>query len=263
MQIRANAPLACGGNARETLPPLSGASAPMAVTSSARSGGLPFIERAVSVTDEAIRKVQAEIRPGMTEKQMARLIEGYFASQGFGQSFPTISVAGAGTTAVHGKPSDRIIQPNDIIMVDIGAQYDGAEGPWCSDVTRTFFLGEPTPRQQEVWDIVHEAQRKALALVKPGATAGSIDKAARDYVRSKGFDIPHAVGHGVGRKVHERPLISNGNETRLQVGDVITVEPGIYSRQDGFGVRVEDILVVTEDGYRMLSKAPYTRASPA
>ena len=96
-------------------------------------------------------------------------------------------------------------------------------------------------------------------MVKPGATAASIDKAARDYVRSKGFDIPHAVGHGVGRKVHEPPMIASSNGTRLKVGDVITVEPGIYSRREGFGVRVEDILVVTENGYRMLSKAPYTR----
>jgi Xaa-Pro aminopeptidase len=260
MHVRANAPLASGGKAGQPVPILPGASEPVAATRSVRAAGLPFIERAVAVTDEAIRKVQSEIRPGMTELQLARLIEGYFSSQGFGQSFPTISVAGAGTTAVHGKPSDRIVQPNDIIMLDIGARYEGAEGPWCSDVTRTFFLGEPTARQQEVWDIVHEAQRRALALVKPGATASSIDKAARDFIRSKGFAIPHAVGHGVGRKVHEPPMISSSNGTRLQVGDVITVEPGIYSSRDGFGVRVEDILVVTEGGHRMLSKAPYTRS---
>lgn len=260
MRVHCNVPLFAGAPGKRSHPVLPGASAPpAAVPSPDREGGLPFIERAVAVTDEAIRKAQTELRPGMSEKQLARLIDGYFASQGFGRSFPTISVAGAGTVSIHGTPSDRIIQPNDIVMVDIGAQYDGPEGPWASDVTRTFFVGQPTPRQKEIWEIVHEAQRRALALVKAGATASSIDKAARDYVRSKGFDIPHAVGHGVGRKVHEPPRITSSSSAVLKVGDVITVEPGIYSRRDGFGVRVEDILVVTEDGYRMLSKAPYTR----
>ncbi|HSI06395.1 MAG TPA: M24 family metallopeptidase [Myxococcota bacterium] len=215
------------------------------------------IEQATKVTDGAFAALKAALRPGMTEKEAAAIIENHFKANRMGLSFPTISVFGKGTVDIHGVPSDRRLEQNDIIMVDIGARYEGEGGPWCSDVTRTFFVGEPTARQREIWNLVHEAQKLGLAKVRPGATAGDVDKASRDFLRGKGFSIPHAVGHGVGRKVHEAPTISQGNPAKLKVGDVITVEPGVYLSREGFGVRVEDILVVTEDGYRMLSRAPY------
>jgi Xaa-Pro aminopeptidase len=237
-------------------PALAGAQEPLAPPSAHTADRLASIEQATKVTDGAFAVLKAALRPGMTEKEAAAIIETHFKANGMGLSFPTISVFGKGTAEVHGVPSDRRLQENDIIMVDIGARYEGEGGPWCSDVTRTFFVGTPTPKQQEVWNLVHDAQKLGLAKVRPGATAGEVDKASREFLRSKGFSIPHAVGHGVGRKVHESPTISQGNPAKLKVGDVITVEPGVYIR-DGFGVRVEDILIVTQDGYRMLSRAPY------
>ncbi len=234
----------------------AGCREPARAASAHTADRLASIEQATKVTDGAFAVLKAALRPGMTEKEAQAIIENHFKANGMGLSFPTISVFGKGTAEVHGVPSDRRLQENDIIMVDIGARYEGEGGPWCSDVTRTFFIGTPTAKQQEIWNLVHEAQRLGLAKVRQGATAGEVDKASRDFLRSKGFSIPHAVGHGVGRKVHEAPTISQGNPAKLKAGDVITVEPGIYIR-DGFGVRVEDILVVTEDGYRMLSRAPY------
>lgn len=236
---------------------LPGARAPIAPQSVRTADRLESIEAATKVTDGAFAVLKAALKPGMTELQARDIIEGHFKANGMGLSFPTISVFGKGTTDIHGVPSDRKLEANDIIMVDIGARYEGEGGPWCSDVTRTFFVGEPTARQREVWTMVHEAQKRSLALVKPGVSAGEIDRASRDYLRQQGFSIPHAVGHGVGRKVHEQPYIQQGAGYKLKVGDVITVEPGVYLSREGFGVRVEDILVVTETGYRMLSKAPY------
>ncbi len=253
--VRAVAPLTASvGNG----PTLAGSREPLAIAPSARTPDrLARIEQATKVTDGAFAVLKAALRPGMTEKEAAAIIENHFKANGMGLSFPTISVFGQGTTDIHGVPSERRLQANDIVMVDIGARFEGEDGPWCSDVTRTFFVGQPTARQQEVWNLVHEAQKLGLAKVRPGATAGEVDKASRDFLKSKGFSIPHAVGHGVGRKVHEPPTIQQGSFTKLKVGDVITVEPGVYLSRDGFGVRVEDILVVTEDGYRMLSRAPY------
>jgi Xaa-Pro aminopeptidase len=235
----------------------AGATSPIAPASVRSDDRVARIEQAVKVTDGAIAALRAQIKPGMTETEARAIIEGHFRQNGMGLSFPTISVFGQGTSDIHGEPGARKLQANDIVMLDIGARYEGPDGPWCSDVTRTFFVGEPTARQREIWTFVHDAQKLGLAQVKPGATAGQVDKAARDYLRAKGFDIPHAVGHGVGKKVHESPIIDRGNSYKLKVGDVITVEPGVYLRKEGFGVRVEDTLVVTEDGYRLLSRASY------
>jgi Xaa-Pro aminopeptidase len=215
------------------------------------------IEQACKVTDGAIAALRAAIRPGMSETEARDIIEGHFKKNGMGLSFPTISVFGEGTSEIHGVPGDRKLRANDIIMLDVGARYEGADGPWCSDVTRTFFVGEPTPRQREIWTMVHEAQRRGLAVIRPGARAGDVDKAARDYLSSKGFSIPHPVGHGVGKKVHESPIIQPGAGYELAVGDVITVEPGVYLDREGFGVRVEDTVVVTETGFRPLSQSPH------
>jgi Xaa-Pro aminopeptidase len=236
---------------------LAGARAPLAPASARSAERVALIEEACRVTDGAIAALRAALRPGMTEKEAQAIIDGHFKKNGFGNSFPTISVFGQGTTQVHGNPGDRKLQDNDIVMVDVGARYEGQDGPWCSDITRTLFVGQPTARQREVWTMVHEAQKAGLAMVRPGVSASAIDKAARDYLRSRGFSIPHAVGHGVGRKVHESPIIDGSNGQKLKVGDVITVEPGVYLSKDGFGVRVEDTLVVTETGYRLLSHAPY------
>lgn len=254
---RISGPAHLGSTAPQGTSSLAGASQPVSGPSARTADRVALIEQAVKVTDGAMSALRAAIKPGMTEIQARDIIEGHFKKNGFGLSFPTISVFGAGTSDIHGEPGERRLQANDIVMLDIGARYEGADGPWCSDVTRTFFVGEPTGRQREIWTLVHEAQKLALAKVRPGATAGEVDRAARDYLRAKGFDIPHAVGHGVGRKVHEAPLIDRSNGYKLKVGDVITVEPGIYLRKEGFGVRVEDTLVVTEDGYRLLSRSSY------
>jgi Xaa-Pro aminopeptidase len=237
--------------------PLAGSAAPIAPASARTEDRVARIEQACKVTDGAIAALRAQIRPGMSEIQARDIIEGHFKKNGMGLSFPTISVFSEGTSDIHGEPGERKLKDNDIIMLDIGARYEGPDGQWCSDVTRTFFVGQPTPRQREIWTLVHEAQKRGLAAIKPGVTAGDVDFAARDYLKSKGYKIPHAVGHGVGKVVHERPYLQPGDRTKLKVGDVITVEPGVYLKNEGFGVRVEDTVVVTETGYRPLSQSPY------
>jgi Xaa-Pro aminopeptidase len=236
---------------------LAGSTSPVTGPSPFSADRIAHIEEACKVTDGAIAALRAALKPGMTEKDAEAIINDHFKKNGFGLSFPTISVFGPTTSQIHGVPGDRKLQANDIIMVDVGSRYEGPDGPWCSDITRTLFIGQATPRQREIYNLVHEAQRLGLAKVKPGATAGEVDAAARDYLKKKGFDIPHAVGHGVGKKVHESPVLQPGAGQKLKVGDVITVEPGVYLSREGFGVRVEDTLVVTEDGYRLLSHSPY------
>jgi len=212
-----------------------------------------YMTMACKVSDEAMRLGMEKAKPGMTELQLQKIIEDHFKTRGYGLSFPTISVAGRGTSYVHGVPGKRKIRTDDIIMVDEGAKYLGKGGPWCCDITRTYFIGSPTSQQLMAFILVKEAQAIALDVVKAGVRGGDVDKAARDFLHKHGYSIPHSVGHGVGRKIHERPNIGPGSRDVLKVGDVITVEPGVYLKRHGFGVRIEDTVVVTKDGYRSLT----------
>jgi Xaa-Pro aminopeptidase len=145
------------------------------------------------------------------------------------------------------------VQPGETVVVDFGALVDG----YHSDMTRTFVVGEPAPIQQEVYDVVLGAQRAGVDAVRPGVTSAELDAVCRDHIEAAGLGpwFTHGTGHGVGLRIHEAPWITRSHDDVLAVGDVVTVEPGVY-RGDFGGVRIEDLLVVLDDGCRCLTQTP-------
>ena len=190
---------------------------------------------------------------GMTERELARWIADRLADHGGdGVSFETIVGAGPNGAKPHHGHGDREIRPGEPVVLDFGTRVDG----YPSDQTRTLvFAGEPPAEYRRIHGIVREAQAAAIDAVEPGVTAGSIDRAARDVIDEAGYGdaFVHRTGHGVGLDVHEEPYIVAGNDRRLEPGMVFSVEPGIYL--DGrFGCRIEDLVVVTDDGCERLNR---------
>ncbi len=190
---------------------------------------------------------------GMTERELARWIADRLADHGGdGVSFETIVGAGPNGAKPHHGHGDREIRPGEPVVLDFGTRVDG----YPSDQTRTLvFAGEPPAEYERVHEIVREAQTAAIDAVEPGVTAESIDQAARDVIDEAGYGdaFVHRTGHGVGLDVHEEPYIVAGNDRRLEPGMVFSVEPGIYL--DGrFGCRIEDLVVVTDDGCERLNR---------
>jgi len=211
-----------------------------------------LIERAQHFTDAAFKAILPKVRPGVTERELAALIEFGFRREGE-IAFPSIVASGPNAALPHAEPSDRRLRKGDVITFDIGCRFAG----YCSDMTRTVFLGKPDPDMAQVYHIVHEAQRRALALVRPGASCADVDKAARDYITDCGYGkyFGHGTGHGVGLAVHELPNLFKEGKQQLAPGDVVTVEPGIYLPGLG-GVRIEDMVLVTKSGSRNLTRSP-------
>jgi Xaa-Pro aminopeptidase len=177
-----------------------------------------------------------------------------------GPSYETIVAAGPVNAArPHHRPTDTVIETGHTVIIDVGALYDG----YHSDMTRTFFIGEPTSQQREMYEIVLAAQCAGIAAVEQGLSTAELDGVCRDVVTEAGFGewFSHGTGHGVGLLIHEDPFINHTGDLRLQVGDVVTVEPGVY--REGFGgIRVEDLVVVTENGCRVLTASPKDSPCP-
>jgi Xaa-Pro aminopeptidase len=213
------------------------------------------MNRAAQITDQVYQKILKVVRPGMSEKDLAKIIRNSFEELGAdGLSFDTIVVSGENGALPHGQPSDKIIKKDELITVDFGCKYQG----YCSDFTRTFAVGkEISPKLKEIYQIVQEAQWKGIQSVKPGIKCSEIDKIVRDYIQQKGYGeyFIHSTGHGLGIEVHEAPSISWLDNTILQPGMVITIEPGIYIPDLG-GVRIEDDVLVTKDGFELLTNSP-------
>lgn len=206
------------------------------------------IEKAQRITEEAYLELLNMVKPGVTEAELALELEFLMRRKGAsGVSFDLITIAGKKTSMPHGVPDNSVVQRGDFVTFDIGAIYDG----YHSDMTRTIAVGEVSDEQKEIYSIVLEAQLAALEKVKPGVNAGDIDKTARDIIVKHGYGeyFKHSTGHGVGLEIHEQPFVSPKSSTILSSGMVITVEPGIYI-PDKFGVRIEDMVVVTKDGFR-------------
>lgn len=212
------------------------------------------IMQAQRITERALEETLPLVKEGVMERDIALELEYRIKKLGAEDiSFDLITIAGANTSMPHGVPGENRIRKGDFITFDIGALYKG----YHSDMTRTYAFGDVTEKQKRVYKTVYEAQQLGLDTVRAGIAAGDVDKAARDYIYQAGFEgcFGHSTGHGVGLDIHELPTVSSGNDTILQSGMVITVEPGIYLAGE-FGVRIEDTVVVTSDGYINLCTLP-------
>ncbi|NLN93716.1 MAG: aminopeptidase P family protein [Candidatus Hydrogenedens sp.] len=213
------------------------------------------IEAASQLAEDALSEVLETIRPGMEEVELAARIDYAFRMRGAqGSSFETIALFGEHSSLPHGKPGRRPLQSGDIVLIDCGCILDG----YCSDLTRTFAFDRiPGHWFQEIYDCVQEAQALALAAVAEGVSTLEVDQKARDHIAAAGYGdfFGHGTGHGVGLEIHEQPRLSPQSEAMLAANMVVTVEPGIYLPEQG-GVRIEDLLVVTPSGSRVLTALP-------
>jgi Xaa-Pro aminopeptidase len=184
---------------------------------------------------------------------VARACEARLRELGAEPSFPPIVAAAANGALPHAEPGDREIGQGELVVFDMGALLDG----YCSDCTRTFATGEPGGEAREVYGLVHRAQGAALEAVRPEAAGKEVDAVAREMISEAGHGdrFGHGLGHGVGLEVHEGPRLATTSEDELAEGNVVTVEPGVYLA-GRFGVRIEDLVVVTADGHRNLSGLP-------
>jgi Xaa-Pro aminopeptidase len=211
------------------------------------------LRRSQELLDACFADVSARLRPGLTERQVARMIEDNLREHAHGTSFSSIIASGPNASMPHAVVSDRVIQPGEPITIDIGALWDG----YCSEMTRTVCLGPAPDRLKEIYAVVLQAQTAAEAALKPGMTGQQADKVARDVIVAAGFGdyFTHSTGHGIGLEVHEPPWVSPGKgEHELLPGMVFSVEPGIYLPGWG-GVRIEDLVVMTEQGAEVLAQS--------
>ena len=214
---------------------------------------LALLQRAIDASDLAMERVCPAIAEGMTEREVAWRMEMAMRDAGAdGISFDTIVAAGPNGAMAHHMPTDRPIRRGEPIVIDMGARVGG----YCSDITRTVVVGEPDETFYKIYDIVLSAQLTAINTVQAGMTGEAADSLARDIITEAGYgdNFGHSLGHGVGLAVHENPRVSQRNEDPLQLNTVFTVEPGIYLSGWG-GIRIEDIVILREDGATPLSKA--------
>jgi Xaa-Pro aminopeptidase len=196
------------------------------------------------------------IKPGMTEQEVALELEVTMRKLGATTlSFETIAASGENSSMPHAVPTGRRLKAGDFLTMDFGCVYEG----YCSDMTRTVFikdcgLKQPTAKQLEIYNTVLTAQLEAMKMIKPGVVCSDVDACARRIISDAGYGdyFGHGLGHSVGLFIHEEPRFSKKCDTVLEPGMVITVEPGIYLPGE-FGVRIEDLVVVTEDGYENLT----------
>ena len=212
------------------------------------------ITTAAKIADQAFQQVLPLIKPGMREEEVALELE-YRLRKGGSQKnpFDIIVASGPRSALPHGLASSRIIGEGELITIDFGAVFNG----YSSDMTRTFVLGEPSQKQRDIYKMVFEAQKLALADIRKGNHCAAIDGAVREYFQKKGCAsyFGHGLGHGVGLEVHELPILSPKSNWSLEEGMVFTVEPGLYLEGWG-GVRIEDMVVLRSDGPEVLTSSP-------
>lgn len=214
---------------------------------------ITLIAKACEITEAAIERGIADFRFGMSEHQLAAHLEFHARLLGADSIDFLIVVSGERGALPHGRPSERIIGEGELVTIDFGVVYQG----YHSDVTRTFSTGAISSQLQDLFTAVHSAQQLGVAMLRPGVNAASVDDAVRQYLSSKGYGeaFCHGLGHGVGLQGHEFPLLTASSKAILEVGMVLTIEPGVYLQGIG-GARVEDTLVITENGCESLTKLP-------
>lgn len=208
---------------------------------------------AATIADEAFHHIVTFLKPGISETDVRDELEFFMRKKGAtSSSFQIIVASGVRSSLPHGVASNKIIERGDIVTLDFGALYDG----YCSDITRTVAIGEPSEEFQKIYNVVREALKRGTEAIKPGKTAKSIDDITRNYITEHGYGqyFGHSTGHGLGLEIHEPLRLSQESKATLQEGMVVTVEPGIYIPNWG-GCRIEDDIVITKDGYDVITKS--------
>ena len=212
---------------------------------------IEHIRKAAQIGDQAFAELLPSIRSGMTEREIALELEFLMRKAGAtGTSFDPIVASGPQSALPHARPGERILSHGDFVVFDFGCVVNG----YCSDMTRTIVVGEPEEQHLLIYDLVYKAQVESLKAIKPGKTGAEIDAIARNTITEAGYgeNFGHGLGHSVGLEIHESPRLSKTDQTVLKPGMIVTVEPGVYVPGFG-GVRIEDLVVVTEEGYEVLT----------
>lgn len=218
-----------------------------------RPDELVAIESALGKTDIAFERATAQLRVSMTEQELADVIRAELrAARSEGEAFPTIVASGLNAAKPHHVPGERAIGEGEPVIIDMGAKAEG----YCGDLTRTIWIGQPSAQLVTMYRLVADAQAAAISVVRDGVPVNAVDRAARDVFDAAGMGeyVIHGVGHGLGLRIHEAPSVGQASEETLQSGHVITIEPGLYIAGWG-GVRIEDVVLVSNDGATILTRA--------
>lgn len=215
-----------------------------------------LISKACGIEDGAFKYILTKIKTGISEIQLAYLLENFIREKGFEPSFKTIAAFGLNSAIPHHQTGERKIKKGNFVLLDFGVKFKN----YCSDMTRTVVFGKPSKEQRRVHQVAKEAQEKAVEYLEKNkgkkVRASDVDKIARDWIISKGYpSFPHSLGHGIGIEVHEHPFLSSNSKEILKEGMVFSIEPGIYLPNFG-GVRIEDLFVSEKNGVRQLTNSP-------
>ena len=208
------------------------------------------LQKACEITDNCFNYLLTYIRPGMTEKQIADEIDEYYKRRTDGLAFDTIVASGENSSKPHAVPTNRKIEENDIITIDMGCKVNG----YCSDMTRTIFVGSIPEEIKKVYDLVLKNQVQTIEQMKDGVSTRLLNKMVENDFKLNGYDLIHSLGHGVGLDIHEAPYVSYRSDAQLKENMVVTDEPGIYI-PGKFGVRIEDTVQITKFGCISLTKS--------
>lgn len=213
------------------------------------------MKAAQAITDAAFAHITEFMKPGMTEREVQIELEDWMRRHGAeGLAFSSIVATGANGASPHAIPGSTKLEAGQCVVMDFGARAQG----YCSDMTRTVFVGEPSAKLRDAYTVLREANERVEASIKPGVTGAAMHELAEQVLADGGYagKMGHGLGHGVGIDIHEEPVLSPRNKELLAPGNVVTVEPGIYLEGD-FGMRLEDFGVVTDDGYEVFTKSPH------
>ena len=220
------------------------------IRSSKAVSEITAIKAAARIAAQALKRTLRYIKPGATESELAGMLDFQIRKLGATNSFPTIVAFGPNASRPHHQPGRKKLKQKDTVLIDFGAKYKG----YCSDITRCFVVGRPTAFYQKVYDTVRQAHAAAIKMIKAGVKITHVDTAAREVIDKN--DLPvygHGTGHGLGLEIHESPFLKPESKGKLKAGQVITIEPGVYI-PGKLGVRIEDDVLVTETGCRILTR---------
>ncbi|MHC4693149.1 MAG: M24 family metallopeptidase [Planctomycetota bacterium] len=215
------------------------------------SSEIVAIKASISIAAKALKETLGYIKPGVTESELAGMLDFQIRKLGATNSFDTIVAFGPNASRPHHQPSKRKLKKRDTVLIDFGARYKG----YCSDITRSFAVGRPARFFEKVYEAVQQAQEEAIKTIKAGVDMVKVDSAARQAISK--CDLPvyeHGTGHGFGLEIHEVPFLKVQSKGKLKAGDVITIEPGVYI-PGKLGVRIEDDVLVTDTGCKILTNS--------